>query len=70
MTCTAVGKWGQPKEGVMRQLSSSTVMFQTSHWLAVDVAVCATGANPGAQSSKRTRIWAGGLSTAGGNLPR
>jgi hypothetical protein len=65
-----VGKWGQPKEGVMRQTSPSTVMFHTSHWLAADVAVCATGANPGAQSSKRTRIRAGGLSTVGGKTPR
>ena len=61
-------KWTQPKEGVMRHSSPSTVMFHTSHWLAADVAVCATGANPGAQVSKRTRIRAGGLSMAGGNL--
>jgi hypothetical protein len=48
---------------------STVAMFNTSHWLAADVAVRATGANPGAQSSKRTRIRAGGLLTAGGSLP-
>jgi hypothetical protein len=52
----------------MRQNTSpSTVQFSSSHWLAADVAVCATGADPSAQVSKRTRIRAGGLSTAGGN---
>jgi hypothetical protein len=70
MRVRPVNKWLQPKEGRMRPATTSTAMFHTSHWLATDVAVCGTGANPGAQSSKRTRIRAGGLSTAGGKLPR
>jgi hypothetical protein len=63
----------QPKEGVMQAPLTPVMLAMTSHvtshWLAVDVAVRATGANPGAQSSKRTRIRAGGLLTAGGRLP-
>jgi hypothetical protein len=51
----------------MRTTTPSTVMFDVSHWLAAGGGVCA--ANPSAQVSKRTRIWAGGLSTAGGKLP-
>ncbi len=51
----------------MRPDSASTVQFHSSHWLVGDVVVCA--ASPGAQVNKRTRIWAGGLSTVGGKLP-
>jgi len=46
--------------------ASSSHMFRMSHVVATD-AVYGTGR--GAQATKRTPIWAGGLSTAGGKLP-
>ena len=52
----------------MQPTNPSSAMFHASHRLAAaDGVVCA--ANPGAQVSKRTRIWAGGLSTVGGEFP-
>ncbi len=47
-----------------RNPSSHT--FLGHRMVAID-AVCGTGR--GAQATKRTPIWAGGLSTAGGQLP-
>ena len=51
----------------MSALTPSTMLFHATHRVAADGVVC--GANPGAQVSKRTRIWPGGLSMAGGKLP-
>jgi hypothetical protein len=47
--------------------TTSIVMFVTSFWLVANDAVW--GHAHGVQASKRTPIRAGGLSTAGGNLP-
>ncbi len=45
---------------------SSSHLFQMSHCQVANDAVCGTGR--GAQATKRTPIWAGGLSAAGGKL--
>jgi len=45
---------------------ASNVLFPMSH---VAVADAACGRRSGAQSTKRTPIWAGGLSAAGGEPP-
>jgi hypothetical protein len=47
--------------------ATSIAMFVTSLWLVANDAVWGHG--HGVQASKRTPIRAGGLSTAGGNLP-
>ena len=46
---------------------ASNHLFPMSHVAVADAAVC--GRRWGTQSTKRTPIWAGGLSTAGGDLP-
>ena len=46
---------------------SSSHPFRMSHRTVANDAVC--GTDRGAQATKRTPIWAGGLSAAGGKLP-
>jgi hypothetical protein len=41
-------------------------MFRSNHQVVVDAA---GACRPGAQVTKRTSIWPGGLSTAGGEFP-
>jgi len=47
--------------------TSYSCMFPMSHRVVANDAVHGTAR--GAQATKRTPIWAGGLSTAGGELP-
>ena len=47
--------------------ASSSHLFLMCHRPVANDAVCGTGR--GAQATKRTPIWAGGLSAAGGELP-
>ena len=60
-----MNKWPQPKEGAMRtQPSMPSQTFLASHRTVADA-----GYGVAVRVSKRTAIWAGGLSTAGGKLP-
>jgi hypothetical protein len=51
----------------MLTTTTTSIMFVTSRWLVANDAVWGHG--HGVQASKRTPIRAGGLSTAGGELP-
>ena len=64
-TCVYMG--GSRRKAVMLTTPSSFIMFVTSLRLVANDFVWGHG--HGVQASKRTPIRAGGLSTAGGELP-